>query len=38
MAMKCGFTKGTDELISDGTVNPRVLLFIGIVTQKYIFV
>ena len=37
MAVKCGFTKWIDELMSDGTVNPRVLLFIGIVTQKYIF-
>ena len=38
MAVKCGFTKRTDELLSVGTVNPRVLLFLGIVTRKYIFV
>ena len=38
MAVKCGFTKLTDKLLSIGTVNPRVLLFLGIVTRKYIFV
>ena len=32
MAVKCGFTKLTDELLSVGTVSPRVLLFLGIVT------
>ena len=38
MAMRCGFTKWTDDLLSVGTVNPRVLLFLGIVTRKGIFV
>ena len=38
MAVRCGFTKRTDDLLSVGTVNPRVLLFLGIVTREYIFV
>ena len=29
--------KVTDKLLIVGTVNPRVLLFLGIVTRKYIF-
>ena len=36
MAVRCGFTKLTNELWSVGTVNPRVLLFLGIVTQNII--
>ena len=38
MAVRCGFTKRTDDLLSVGNVNPRVLLFLGIVTREYIFV
>ena len=36
--VRCGLTKRTDDLLSIGTVNPRVLLFLGIVKRKYIFV
>ena len=36
MAVRCGFTKWTDDLLSVGTVNPRVLLFLGIVSRKCI--
>ena len=35
MAVRCGFTKWTDDLLSVGTVNPRVLLFLGIVSRKF---
>ena len=38
MAVKCGITKWPDDLMSEGTVNARVSLFIGIATRKYIFV
>ena len=37
MAVKCRFTRLTVGLLSVGTVNPRVLLFLGIVTQKIYF-
>ena len=36
MAVRCGFTKWTDDLLSVGTVNPKVLLFLGIVSRKCI--
>ena len=37
MAMRCGFIYESIIYLRVGTVNPRVLLFLRIVTQKCIF-